>query len=77
MSTIESMIVYANTMQRFLRDQNARLAMVPQQHGTRRQAIRDEAARQETAVAPLLLTGLIATIYVGLRIGLTYAALGH
>lgn len=67
------MSVFTNTLQRFLRDRHARLATVPLQHGMLRHDTRDEKA----SVSPLLLTGLIAALYVAVRIGVTYAIIGH
>jgi len=66
------MSVITNSIQHILRDQTPRLAPIPLQRQARRQN-----GRQESSAAPLLLTGLAAALYVGLRIGLTYAATGH
>lgn len=72
-----SKIVFTNTVKRFLRDKNARLAAVPVEQNRRRSRDIFEREEQKSDAAALLFTGLTAAVYVALRIGLTYAAIGH
>lgn len=71
---------FENLLRRFLRDDQARLALAPVQGrhaGSRRdRAIRDALERQD-ARAQMLFIALAAGLYVIARIGLTYAIAGH
>jgi hypothetical protein len=50
---------------------------VPRQRGARHHDRLDNEEQQESRLAPLLLAGSIAAVYVAARIGLTYIAIGH
>jgi hypothetical protein len=74
------MMIFTNTVSRFLRDRSARLAMAPSRQGRERTRHRggdwlDDEGRREAGLPPLLLAGLIAAVYVAARIGLSYLVL--
>ncbi len=76
------MMIFTNTVTRFLRDRSARLAMAPARQGRERTRQRgdindwlDDEGRRQAGLPPLLLAGLIAAVYIAARIGLSYLVL--
>lgn len=66
--------MFTQTMRRFIHDQHASLAMVPARWESTCHARRHD---EESPFPALLTAGLIAGLYIAVRIGLAYALLGH
>jgi hypothetical protein len=69
-----SMIALVNIVSRFMRDDFGRLAPVTYGLSAVRKRQLQNEERQQATISPMLMVGLIAALYVAIRIGVTYAA---